>query len=363
MRKPDRDCLRGAVLGCGAVTERYYAPALRAAEEAGAIRVHALLDPDAANLARLGAVFPQALRFADFEELRASQPDFAIIASPPRYHADQAIALLNARVSVLCEKPMAPSVAEGEAILHAAEASGTLLAVGMVRRFLPATDMIRNLLSGGVIGPLRSFSCFEGGPFTWPSRSGAYLRKDAALDPLLDIGVHLLDLLVWWFGEPASIRYQDDACGGVAVNCRLELEFADFGGEARISRDWPRPNRYVFRGSSGSLSWTVNDADRIQLNLHQADGVAGIGLRSDQNAAKRPVGPAFSFEQSFLDQILNFTEAIRGRTEIAVPGREALRSLRLAERCRQNATLISMPWLSDRESARAFNLRQARGGS
>src|SRR5829696_2928147 len=94
-----------ALVGCGAVSQLYYTPALQELEKQRLLRVRALYDPNMDNLKQLQRAFPDALVVRDPAELSAQQLDLAIVASPPQYHAEQTIQLLRQGLSVLCEKP------------------------------------------------------------------------------------------------------------------------------------------------------------------------------------------------------------------------------------------------------------------
>ena len=142
-----RPAARVALVGCGAVAEVYYAPALRELSKEGLVRVTALADTDRASAERLARRFPAAQIQEDLGGLESESVDLAVVASPPRFHAAQSIELLGRGVSVLCEKPMAASVEEGEAMLEAASSSRRVLAVGLVRRYLPACETIRTAAS------------------------------------------------------------------------------------------------------------------------------------------------------------------------------------------------------------------------
>lgn len=352
------EALRIALVGCGAVSELYYAPALQALEDAGLLRVEALFDPNPERVVLLRRAFPAARRIDALAALTERDLDLAIIASPPRYHAAQTIQALQGGLSVLCEKPMAASVAEGEAMIEAATATQRVLAVGLVRRFFPATRAIRDLLACNVLGNVASFYCYEGGRFQWPVASASFFKKETAGGGvLLDVGVHLLDLLLWWWGEPVEVRYEDDAMGGVEANSHLTLTFArDFTGEVRLSRDWTRPNRYVIRCTKGWVRWTANEADRIQMGFHGVDYAHHILFYEHGREQDEPGRPGDTFEQSFIRQLRNVIAAVQGTESLVVPGQEGLRSLRLIEQCYRHRTLMPMPWLSNQEVERARQL-------
>lgn len=335
---------RVAVSGCGAVTQLYYAPALQTLEREGLLRVVAAHDPDVAARRRFCRAFPDARGTDDLGGLVARSPDLLVVASPPRNHAEQTIAALAAGIDVHCEKPLAPTRAEGERMVAAAEAAGRTLTVGMVRRQLPATIAIRRLLASGAIGPLQAVECFEGGPFEWPIRSPAYFRPENG-GVLQDIGTHCLDLLLWWLGPPSTVEYEDDARGGVEANCRISLTFGDVPATIRLSRDWPQANRYLILGRDGWLSWTVNDGDHLDHGMAGVGFVADLRLRPTASPSPAPARGRFgSFHRAFVDQLCAVVAPSDGGPT-AVSGAEALATTALVERCAAERRPMPMPWL------------------
>ncbi|GAB4374207.1 MAG: hypothetical protein Kow00121_18300 [Elainellaceae cyanobacterium] len=350
------DAIEVVLIGCGAVSQLYYGPALKELENQRILRVSALFDPNPNNLAQLHRTFPDASCISDLKQLTQKRISLAIVASPPAFHAQQTIELLQAGLSVLCEKPMAATVAEAETMIAAATTAPGKLAIGLFRRFFPATQTIHKIVSEGMLGEIQSFYFSEGGQFQWPVQSPLYFQKAIAQGGvLLDIGVHLLDLMLWWFGEPDRILYEDDAMGGIEVNCRLQCQFAGFSGEVRLSRDCALPNSYLIRGSKGWLKWTANEADQIQLGF--SDFQLALDSQIHTLRAQTPLPelgqPSFNFEQSFTSQMCNVIAAMRQQEPLKVPGQEGIRSLRWIEHCYQNRMLMPMPWLSPTETARA----------
>jgi len=351
-----------ALIGCGAVASGYYAPALAALEREGALRVSALLDPDGRNVDALRVRFPAAAAVDDVAALVARPVELAIVASPPRFHAEQTIAALRAGVAVLCEKPMATTVAEGEAMIAAAHASGRVLAVGFYRRFLPAARTIRDLLRSGRLGTVRRFHCAEGGTFRWPARSASFFERGAGGGVLADVGVHVLDLLGWWLGRPANVTYEDDAMGGVEANCRIQLDYAEgFSGEVRLSRDTAQPNRWVIECSDGWVAWHVHDGERIEIGVGGVELGFDATLRTivDAGVGRRLGAAGDGFARSFVAQLRHVVTAIRRGVPALVSGSEGLESLRVIDECYRHRTLMSMPWLGTAELARAHHLSGA----
>jgi predicted dehydrogenase len=113
--------LKIAIIGCGAIADLYYSPVLRLLEEAGQVHVAVLFDPNARQSLKLKTAFPEASVVSDFAQISSLGIDLAIVASPPRFHSDQTIKLLGYGIGVLCEKPIAATIAEAEQMVQAAK--------------------------------------------------------------------------------------------------------------------------------------------------------------------------------------------------------------------------------------------------
>lgn len=348
------------LVGCGAVARLYYSAALRALEEARELKLIGLVDPNSDNVHQLRRDFPEAARFDSLFEVGSSEAQLAIVASPPRCHAEQTLQLLRAGLSVLCEKPMATSVTEGQRMVEAASNAHGLLAIGLSRRFFPATQIIRDVLSNSMIGDVVSFRFEEGSDFSWPVMSGDYfLGHEGRGGVLLDLGVHALDLLIWWWGQPGQITYEDDAMGGIEANCRIGVRFASgLSGEIRLSRDWPLANQYIITGTKGWLRWQVNEADKIHVGVNRSRYALDAQLQDSVNQLPEAV-PAADFHQSFSDQLRHVVAAIRSGGQPRISAAEGLQSLILLERCYRNRKMIDMPWLTATEHKRAKELGAA----
>ena len=356
------EAIKVIVVGCGAVSQFQYAPALRALERIGEVQVTGLVDPEERQRAVLQKVFPRALPFSDFTTACPLDSDtLVVVASPPKWHAEQSIFALRRGAAVLCEKPMATSCAEAELMLEAARESGSLLAVGLFRRFFPAAEMIKNFLDRRPFGPLRGFAIQEGEKFGWGAASDSYFRRGVNRGGVLsDIGVHVVDLLVWWLGEPGAFTYRDDAMGGIEANCLLELSYR--GGESgtvRLSRDWETRNSYTFTFEKATVVYEAGYANRLNLLLDGAPLLLSGELMEASTGYGLVKRPTRTNLQSFIEQLRNVAGAMRGREPLRVTGEEGIRSLRLLEACYESRALMAMPWLSAEERSAAEALAAA----
>ena len=133
--------------------------------------------------------------FTDYKRMLAELPDIDAVSvcTPNCFHAEHAIAALEAGKHVLVEKPMATTVADAERMRVAAVASGKQLVVGFQQRFDPKVRMIRRHIEDGAFGKVmyvRAQALRRRGIPSW----GTFGRKDIqGGGPLVDIGVHVIE--------------------------------------------------------------------------------------------------------------------------------------------------------------------------
>jgi predicted dehydrogenase len=335
-----------AISGCGAATRIYHQPALSRLQAAGVLRVAAAYDPDPQANRTFCHAFPGASEASSFAAMIDSAPELLIVASPPHQHAPQSIAALRAGVDVLCEKPMATSVVQAEAMAAEAHTTQRLLAVGMVRRHLGAARLVKGLLDRGTIGAVQRIDVFEGGPFSWPISSPDFFRPESGgIGVLEDIGSHVLDLFRWWLGEPEIIDYVDDAMGGIAANCRIELQIGELPVAIRLSRDWARPNGYHFLGPEGWIHWADLDPEQLEFGLAAGSAGARVAAHDLGPDGSEIAGPAGGFPEAFARQLLAIIDARSGGPAEIVRAEDAVRTVRLIERCHAIRKVMDMPWL------------------
>ncbi len=134
---------------------------------------------------------------------RRCRADAALIVSPDRLHAEHAGQCLAAGLTLLIEKPLAPTLAEAETILHAAAAAGRPVLVAEQYRFWPAERTVLKLLQSGSIGRVDHATVVD--RRNQPARGEGPWFKSLEYAHLQDIAVHHFDSLRMWFGQPTSI--------------------------------------------------------------------------------------------------------------------------------------------------------------
>lgn len=129
--------LRVGILGCGPVTQAIHLPYLRMVS--AEFSVSSLMDVNATLAERVAQYVGASWTTAMETVLNASDIDVVLVASPPQYHAEQVIAAANAGVrAILCEKPLATTAEQLEAIEQALFRTGTPIVVGAMHGYDPA---------------------------------------------------------------------------------------------------------------------------------------------------------------------------------------------------------------------------------
>ncbi len=336
--------LRLALIGCGKVTERFHVPAALACS---AVRLEALVDPELRRAEALAAMTDGAAALPGVEGL-AGRIDAAVVAAPHHLHAELTCALLDQGIHVLVEKPMALDVASCDRMIAAAERHGATLAVGLVRRWYDASRWVKAAIEAGDLGPVLAVDAREGVVFSWQVVSDATFRRAMGGGVLADIGVHVLDLLAWWLGEPGVVAYRDDAMGGVEAECEIELAFPGGArGVVELSRTRTLRNSVVIRGENATLRVGAGVDPELVLEHAGRERVLSAHARA------RGAEPVQRLELLFEAQLRDLAAAVEGATAAPfVTGTEGRRSIALLEACRAVRTPLELPWLRPTPPAR-----------
>ncbi len=149
-----------------------------------------------------------------------NNPDIDIvdICTPNMYHTELVIGALNAGKHVICEKPLAPTPADIHRMIEARDRSGKTLMTAQHFRFKGNSQAMKREIDDGALGDIyhaRSWMLRRG----WiPARPGFIYKKNSGGGPTIDIGVHILDLTLWFMGNPKPISVTGVAKAPLAMH-------------------------------------------------------------------------------------------------------------------------------------------------
>lgn len=250
-----------AIIGCGSIAQRHAEQIARVGQLVG------VCDIVSAKADALASRY-DAEAFYKIDDLLSSSPGFdvAVICTPNGLHAEHSIACLRAGLHVICEKPMALTVADCTKMIDAAEAARKKLFIVKQNRFNPPVAALKEKLDQHALGKIFSMqlSCF------W-NRSAAYYKDEWRGTMALDGGTlftqfsHFIDLMYWMLGDVKEVKafLQNDNHRGI-------IEFEDTGVAILKFEN----------GVIGSINYTVNSFEKNMegsLTLFGEKGTVKIG--------------------------------------------------------------------------------------
>ncbi|SDZ64716.1 Predicted dehydrogenase [Evansella caseinilytica] len=322
--------LKVGVIGCGSIAKYRHLPEYAQNQQTEIAAVCDIVKE------RVDAFAEQygAKAYTSYEELLADPAIDAVSVCTPNYlHAPVSIAALQAGKHVLCEKPMATSKEEAEAMVAAAEASGKKLMIAHNQRFVPSHQKARQLIESGKLGKIYSFrTAFgHGGPEGWSvdgAESWFFKKEQAFIGAMGDLGVHKTDLLRFILGEEfvevgafveTSAKKSADV-DDTAV-CVLKSESGIIG---TLAASWS----YVSKEDNSTIIYAENGIVRLE-----DDPVNSVIIQyKSGEVVKYELGGIQTNEaggQTNTQVIDRFVQSIVENAEPAVSGTEGMKSLQV----------------------------------
>jgi len=308
--------VRLALIGLGEWARRAYLPNIALIDE---VEIVALCTRSRANMeAALKCVSGSPLQFNDYRQmLQWGKMDGVIVAAAASSHGELVEAVLKAGFPVLCEKPLAPSVQECDALLELSRRQGVLLQVGLEFRHAPICVRAAEITAEGRIGqPMIVFAQVI------RDKCGALMKKPerytAPGGVFSEFLCHYLDLMTW-FSQGKAITISAD-CGrqlGTEVFDHGALGIAYSNGAMGIlvySMLSSRSGEATVVGAIGTEGRFEVDLLRNELRLFSSGSADAQCIRPE------PVDhPNLPYPGSF-EQIVSFADCIRRQAPPRVPG-------------------------------------------
>jgi predicted dehydrogenase len=210
----------------------------------GAIEAAAICDPSPDCAAEAASAAPGAQVLPTLDAMLGADLDGIVIATPSALHAEQSIAALERGIAVFCQKPLGRNAAEAAAVVAAARRADRLLSVDFSYRCTAGMQAIAELVRSGALGRIFAADLVFHNAYG-PDKSWFYDRAQSGGGCVMDLGVHLIDLLLWLqdFPEVADVRASLRAGGSPLADQVVEdyavaqITLAD-GLVARLACSW-----------------------------------------------------------------------------------------------------------------------------
>ena len=302
--------------------------------------------------------------------------DLIDISTPTNTHVDIAIAAAKAGKHILCEKPMALSVAEARAMYEAADAAGVRHLVGFNYRRVPAIRLAKKMIENGDLGDIyhwrgtyqQDWIVDPDFPLTWQLQ-----KETAGYGPHADLNSHSVDLARFLVGEISTVqctlaqfvrqrRLQEgsagtafsatagEGMGDVTVDdaSLMQVEFANgaIGSfeATRFATGRKNHNCFEIYGSQGSLSFNLERLNELEF-FSRRDPVGAQGFRTilvteadhPYISAWWPPGHVIGYEHTFIHEVADLVHCIEEDRDIEPSFYDGLRCMQVLETAAESA--------------------------
>ncbi|HEX2866824.1 MAG TPA: Gfo/Idh/MocA family oxidoreductase [Ignavibacteriales bacterium] len=312
--------LKWGLAGCGDFAERAFIPTLQLLPKS---RLNALYSSDIGRAKFLAEKFGLQNCYDDFDKFLKSDIDCVYIASTNLDHYQQVIKAAKAGKNILCEKPLAVNSTQAEEMVRVCEENNVMLGVNYVYRFHPLVIKAKEIIDKGMLGKIVSVSANFNTDYA-PNENFRFKKALSGGGALRDIGTHMLDLLIYFGGDAASIS-------GVTDNIIYKSEVDDFAaatlkyqksgyGFFNVSFNTKKAfNRVEILGYNGAISiehliGRSNHPCKLTIDL------SGEAKKAFRKRGNKLLFALRGFQKSFLSN-----------KPLLVTGRDALINIKLME--------------------------------
>jgi len=305
--------LKLGVVGVGVMGSNH----ARVLAEIAGVHLVGVVDPESKQREFVARTLGCA-EFSDLDALFRSGVDAVTIAAPTHLHHDLALKCISHGIHVMVEKPIAPTVEEGRAIVAAARRAGVTLMIGHVERFNPAVESIKRAIKDQDI---LSIAITRVGPF--PPRM-------SNVGVVIDLAVHDIDL-IRWFTDSEIVEIQPQLSSAVAEREDIALlQFRTASGVlAHINTNWLTPFKARTIHVATRDKYLIGDLLTLQVT-------ECFGFQPDGSYSMRHLSVGYA--EPLRAELLSFVNAIRSGQPPAVTGEEGVASLEVAIRCLDSRT-------------------------
>lgn len=324
------------IIGSGAIAQSCHMPGYLSMPEK--CEIIAVADANPENAQTAAKKFGVTHVFNDYHDLiNMKEIDAVSIATPNALHKQPTIDALNAGKHVLCEKPMAMNAQECQEMIDAEKKSGKVLQIALQWRFSGVAQFMKQYIDSGKMGEIyyaRAMALRRRGVPGW----GVFIDKEKqGGGPLIDIGVHILDLTLYLMGYPKAISVTGRAYQMMGTNPKYWNAWGNYDRSKFTVEDFAAGFIRFENGASVTLesSFMSNiEKEIFGTELFGTDSGATLDLFSDD-----PLTIYTEIDHQLFDlkpqnipnvpsmhtaEVVAFVEAIQNNSPSPVPASQAM---------------------------------------
>ena len=324
------------IIGTGGIATNQHMPAL---EKQPDVKILAVCDVNEESAKKAAERFNVNHIFSDYKKLlEMDEIDAVHVCTPNFLHMPPAVEALNAGKHVMVEKPIARNAVEGAQMVEAARKNKKKLMVAQNMRFDGASQTLKRFIDAGALGEIyfsRVWALRRRGIPSW----GVFTDKEKqGGGPLIDIGVHILDLTLYLMGHPKPIT-----CSGQAFT-----KIGNTPGHVGVWGPWDYKNYTVEDYAAGFVrldngasiviesSFAANiGEDKFTAALLGTKGGAEtspLRIFGEENGTLLDTTPVhIPMVNAYEAEVRGFYDAIQNDTEPPVTGEQALNVMKILD--------------------------------
>ncbi len=320
------ETVKWGVLGNAEIARVCVIPAMQKSRNG---KVHALGTRSPERARQVVAENNIARVYGDYDDLLSDpEVDAVYIPLPNHLHHPWTLRALRAGKHVLCEKPLACDAREAQEMVKVAADTGLLLMEGIMYRFHPRSQRIKEMAANGSIGTVclvRSAFCYPMDKELLESGQNARLKPDMGGGALLDVGCYSVSVARWFLdAEPTQLQAQAVYHpAGVDVHVVGSLQFSG-NGLATLEASFisALQQTYTIIGADGAIE-LPHDA----FIPWEKDAIFTV-RRKDQEVGEQHVTPGADEYELMVE---HFADAVLGKATLALTPEESVRNMRVLD--------------------------------
>ncbi len=295
----------------------------------------AVADTDLGRAKEVAAKYAIPNVYSDYHRLMENEDvEAVVIATPEDVHRGPAVAAAESGKHMLLEKPMAHTLQDANAIADACRKSGIKTMIGYVYRFFPQMSAVKGFVDEGLLGePVTAAARIDG-----DISEGMRLKGRTTVQ--LYVGVHVIDLLLWYLQDNVISVYAEAADGelmrefGVHDSLCMLLRFRS-GTVAYVQCGWGAPTNWAGWKKPSAWSSYYGNITPHNIQLVGTKGIAEVSLPPEgvYAADQESVGvklPSLVAPLAYRLQIEYFLQCLREDKTPSAGCEEGYRSLEVA---------------------------------
>ena len=265
--------------------------------------------------------------YADLASL-INDVDVVDICTPTHLHFEMVLAAAQAGKDVVCEKPLARTIAEGQQMIAICDQMGVKLLVAHVVRFFPEYAQAKNEVVNGSIGQTAVLRLTRGSFQPKKAIDNWFVDFEKSGGMMLDLMIHDLDYARWVAGEVETVfaKKISSSHPGAAVDHGLVILKHRNGTISHVEGSWAYPpplfrTRFEIAGSNGLIQFDSGDTAAIKQHIHTV---------SEEAIPDVPLPGSPLSEDPYTTQIKSFYDCLANDAPIPISGADGLAALQIA---------------------------------